>query len=397
MDYRIINGAGCSRTGAFLFSILLSFFILGCNEKIEPGTTEEPPETITGVSVATAHITDQPVFYDAVGTVRAGISSNLAGKFLGTIEAIRVREGDRVKKGDVLLIIDQRQVKADVRKAEAGLSTAKKVLISTLSAREAMRAEKNFAHATYERYLKLKEKKMVSLQVFDEVAVRYRKAEADLAKGDALVAASNARIKQAEATLDAMRITKKDAVIIAPHDGIIAGKLVDKGDLATPGTPLLTLETTRGFCVNMILPETYIGFVKPGQKVFVTVPALKSGPLEGTVCTIVPSGDIKSRSFIVKINLPIDKSVMSGMFARVRIPTGERRKLMIERQAVISRGQLTGIYLVDSDNIARFRLIRPGKTRGDFVEILSGMKEGDRYVKETPPKLSDGDRVVTEK
>ena len=147
----------------------------------------------------------------------------------------------------------------------------------------------------------------------------------------------------------------------------------------------------------MILPETYIGFVKPGQKVFVTVPALKSGPLEGTVCTIVPSGDAKSRSFIVKINLPIDKSVMSGMFARVQIPTGERRKLMIERQAVISRGQLTGIYLVDSDHIARFRLIRPGKTRGNSVEVLSGMKEGDRYVKEPPPKLADGDRVVTPK
>ncbi len=407
MDYRIIRGAGCSRMGAkrgyimkqmlsFLFSILLSFSILGCNEKIEPGTTEEPPQTITGVSVATAHITDQPIFYDAVGTVRAGISSNLASKFLGTIEAIRVREGDRVKKGDVLLIIDQRQVKADVRKAEAGVSTAKKVLASTLSARDAVRAEKNFAHATYERYLQLKEKKMVSLQAFDEVAVRYRKAEADLAKGDALVAAATARIEQAEAILDAMRITKKDAVIIAPHDGIIAGKLVDKGDLATPGTPLLTLETTRGFCVNMILPETYIGFVKPGQKVFVTVPALKSGPLEGTVCTIVPSGDAKSRSFIVKINLPIDKSVMSGMFARVQIPAGEIRKLMIERQAVISRGQLTGIYLVDSDHIARFRLIRPGKTRGNSVEVLSGMKEGDRYVKEPMPKLSDGDRVVTQ-
>ena len=382
---------------SFLFPFLLSFFILACNEKIQPGTTGEPPQTITGVSVATAHITDQPVFYDAVGTVRAGISSNLASKFLGTIEAIRVREGDRVKKGDVLLIIDQRQVKADVRKAEAGLSTAKEVLVSTLSARDAVRAEKNFAYATYERYLQLKEKKMVSLQAFDEVAVRYRKAKADLAKGDALVAAAHARVKQAEATLDAMRITKKDAVIIAPHDGIIAGKRVDKGDLATPGTPLLTLETTRGFCVNMILPETYIGFVKPGQKVFVTVPALKSGPLDGTVCTIVPSGDDKSRAFIVKINLPIDKSVMSGMFARVQIPTGDSRKLMIDREAVIFRGQLTGIYLVDSDHIVRFRLIRLGKTRGDFVEVLSGLKEGDRYIKELVPKLSDGDRVVIQK
>ncbi|MBU1905218.1 MAG: efflux RND transporter periplasmic adaptor subunit [Proteobacteria bacterium] len=376
--------------------ILVSIFVLSCSEKTEPEPSERSGPIIRDVSVATAHITDQPRFYDAVGTVRAGISSYLSSKLLGTIEAVRVREGDLVKKGEVLLIIDQRQVNANVHKSEAGLSVAKKAFASAASTRDAASAEEKLALATYKRYLQLKEKNMISLQAFDEVETRYSKAKASLAKAEALMDAAEAGIKEAEATLTAVGVTSKDAVITAPHDGIITGKFVDKGDLASPGTRLLALETTRGFCVDMVLPETYIDHIQPQQQVFVTVPALKTGPLEGTVCTIVPSGDPRSRSFIVKINLPIDLSVRSGMFARVQIPTGVSRKLTINKRAVVSRGQLTGIYLLDDNSIARYRLIRPGKVLGDQLEVLSGLKEGDRYIKEPTPELSDGALVVAQ-
>jgi multidrug efflux pump subunit AcrA (membrane-fusion protein) len=169
--------------------------------------------------------------------------------------------------------------------------------------------------------------------------------------------------------------------------------MVDKGDLASPGTPLLSLETTRGFCVDMVLPETYIDYVQPRQNVSVEVPALKTGLLEGNVCTIVPSADPQSRSFIVKVNLPIDRKVRSGLFARVRIPMGHSKQLVIDKKAVITRGQLTGLYLVDSESIAHFRLVRLGKEFGDSAEVLSGLKEGDRYVKEPSLDLSDGARV----
>ncbi len=376
-----------------LFAILVLFFLSACGEKIEPGTTRESPPVIKDVRVATAQMTEQPVIYEAVGTVTAGISSKLSSKLLGTVESLKVREGDRVKKGDVLIIIDQRQVRAGVSKAEAGLSEAKKALMAAISAREAAHAEEKFATATFKRYGDLEEKKLVSAQAFDEVKSGYRKAKAVSKKAEAMVDAATARIRQAEAGLTSVRVTSKDAVITAPHDGIITGKYVDKGDLASPGTPLIALETTRGFCVDMVLPETYIGYVRPLQKVFVRVPALKTGPLEGTVCTIVPSADQRSRSFIVKINLPIDKAVKSGMFARVQIPMGHSLKLLIPRQAVITRGQLTGLYLVDSDNIIHFRLIRPGKIFGDSIEILSGLKGGDRYVPEPTPALVDGAKV----
>ena len=376
-----------------LFALFMLFFPLACSDKIEPGTTTESHPVVKDVPVAIAQMADQPIIYEAVGTVQAGIRSNLSSKLLGTIEAIHVREGDRVKQGDTLVLIDQRQVNAGLRKAEAGLSEAKNGLAAAISNRDAARASEKLALATYERYLNLKKDDSISAHEFDEVEARYRQAKAAVGQADAMIEAATARIKRAEAALATARVNRKDAVITAPHDGIITGKMIDKGDLAKPGTPLLALETTRGFCVDVVLPETYIDYVQPRQKVSVKVPALKTGPLEGNVCTIVPSADPRSRSFIVKINLPIDRKVRSGLFARAEIPMGHTKKLLIPQKGVVTRGQLTGLYLLDSESIAHFRLIRLGKTLGDSVEVLSGLKQGDRYVVEPPPKLQDGAKV----
>ncbi len=376
-----------------LFALFMLFFPLACGDKIEPGTTTESHPVVKDVPVATAQMTDQPIIYEAVGTVQAGIRSNLSSKLLGTIEAVHVREGDRVKQGDILVLIDQRQVNAGLREAEAGLSEAKKGLTAAISASDAARVSEKLALATYERYLNLKKDDSISAQEFDEVEARYGQAKAAVGQAEAMIEAATARIKRAEAALATARVNRKDAVITAPHDGIITGKMVDKGDLAKPGTPLLALETTHGFCVDVVMPETYIDYVQPRQKVSVKVPALKTGPLEGNVCTIVPSADPKSRSFIVKINLPIDRKVRSGLFARAEIPMGHTKKLLIPQKGVVTRGQLTGLYLLDSESIVHFRLIRLGKTFGDSVEVLSGLKQGDRYVVEPTPKLQDGVKV----
>ena len=375
------------------FFLLLTLLPLSCNDKIEPGNTARAPLVVKGLSLETAQIKDKPLIYEAVGTVKAGISSKLAAKVLGNVEEIRVREGDLVKKGDVLIVIDPRQAKAGVQMAQAGLSEARKALAAAASARAAAQAGERLAYTTYERFKTLKSRKLVSSQTFEEKQAQYSQAKAALEKAKAVEEAARARINQAGAALTAVRVTRKDTVITAPHDGIITGKMVDKGDLASPGVPLLSLETTKGFCVDMVLPETYIDYVQPGQNVSVEVPALKTGLLEGTVCTIVPSADPRSRSFIVKVNLPIDRKVRSGLFARVRIPTGQSKKLLIGKRAVITRGQLTGLYLVDSENIAHFRLIRLGKEFGTSAEVLSGLREGDRYIKNPSMNLSDGTRV----
>jgi RND family efflux transporter MFP subunit len=306
---------------------------------------------------------------------------------------MRVKEGDIVRKGDELIIIDQRQLKAEVDRAESGLAEARKAVAAAISARDAAIAEENLALSTFERFKQLKEQNLISVQQFEEVEAQYLRAKAASKQAEAMVDAAGARVKSAEALVSSVSVSKKDAVITAPHDGIITAKLSDKGDLATPGTPLLVLETARGFCVDVLLPETYIEYIQPKQEVLVTVPALKTDPLNGIVCTIVPSADPRSRSFTVKINLPVDMKVNSGLFARAKIPIGSSKKILIPVQAVIYRGQLTGIYIIDKENIAHFRLIRTGKMFGESVEVLSGLITGDRYVNNPRPELSDGAKV----
>jgi len=306
---------------------------------------------------------------------------------------MRVREGARVKTGDKLVLLDKAQATAGLNQAEAALSEAKKALGAAVSGREAAATSKELAYATYQRYQNLKKAGSVGVQEYDEVDARHRQAEAALMQAEALVEAASARVQQAEAAVSSARVTLNDLVISAPYDGIISARLVDEGVLATPGTPLLTIEATGGYRVDMVLSEAYIEHVRPHQNVSVQIPALRADPLEGTISTIVPSADERSRSFLIKVSLPPHQEVKSGMFARVQIPLGRSTHLLVDRKAVVTRGQLTGLYLVDSDNIAHYRLIRTGKVYGDAIEVLSGLKDGDRYVEEPPLTLADGARV----
>jgi multidrug efflux pump subunit AcrA (membrane-fusion protein) len=347
----------------------------------------------TGLPLETARIVSTPLVYEAVGTVQAGITSNLAARLMGTVENIAVREGDQVKKGEILITLDQRQAKAELHRALAVFSETEQAFSAAISARDGARAHADLAAATYERYLALRREDSVSAQEFDEVEARYRQAQAAGKQAEAMVASATARSRQAKAGLTAAKVTLRDTLIEAPHDGIITGKSVDEGDLATPGQTLLVLETVNGYRIDLVLPETYIEYVRPGQVVSASIPALDLSTADGLISTVVPAADPGSRSFLVKVALPTDVRVKSGMFARVQIPMGEHNQILVPRTAVVSHGQLTGIYLVDAEGVARFRLVRLGRVAANKVEVLSGINEGDRYVLEPSPALVDGARV----
>ena len=379
----------------YLYVTMLSFMVLllGCGDKIEPGTTREVEKKVIKTAVITAAVIQQPFIYEAVGTVQARTSSTLSSKLMGEVKVINVREGDLVKKGDLLVMIDDRQVSAQLRKAEAALAEAKIAEISAKSARYAAKAGAELASATYKRYLQLMEEESASKQEFDEVQARFRQTEASLAQTAAMVEAANHRVQQAEAVVADARVSKKDASVRAPYDGKVTAKMVDEGDLAAPGTPFLALDKEGVYCVALVLPEKHIQSIRLKQKVKVKIPSIQNRSFEGFIGRIDPSADPKSRTFRVRVALPEDKVIRSGMFARVEIPVGEAGMLMIPSTAVVHEGQLTGIYLVDSHQLAHFRLIRIGRTFGDTVEVVSGLKEGGRYVVDPPPDLMDGVKV----
>jgi multidrug efflux pump subunit AcrA (membrane-fusion protein) len=374
----------------FLWVLPLFFFQAGCGEKIEPGTTSQTAPVAQNVVVETAAIKEYPVLYEAVGTVQAGATVNVASKLMGTIEKVKVREGDQVKAGDVLIVVDQRQVDAGYRQAEAALAEAIKALDAAVSSRDAALASERLARATYDRYENLRKEDSVSAQEFDEVEARYREAKAAASRAEAMVETATARIHQAQAGLASATVTRRDAVITAPVDGVITSKLVDEGDLASPAKPLLSVDTTYGYRVDAILPENYFDEVKPGLSVRVTVPAYREEAVPGTLRTVVPAADQQSRSFLLKVTLPEDLPVKSGMFARVEVPVGRMSKMIIPSSAVVYQGQLTALFVLNDQGIARFRLIRLGKISQEGVEVLSGLEAGERFVVEPGPKLRDG-------
>jgi RND family efflux transporter MFP subunit len=266
------------------------------------------------------------------------------------------------------------------------LHETKAALEQARRAEAATKAGAELASVTYARYQNLMKEGSASPQEFDEVKSRYQQAQAELA-------AAKQRVKQTEASLSSAAVSAKDAFILAPYDGSIREKLIDVGDLATSGKPLFTIQTTGNFIVDLVLPEQYIHSVGLNQEVTVTVSAVSDKTFTGNVQDIFPAADTKSRSFIVKVRIPADRKLRAGMFARVSIPIGNADIILIPVTAVIQSGQLTGIYIVDDTQTAKFRLIRTGRTFGESIEVLSGLNKGDRYVTAPPPTLINGMKV----
>jgi len=379
-----------------VFLFFLSCLISGCGDKIEPGTTAAPSGPKIKTAVAELRISEQPMMYEAVATVQARTAGTLSSKVMGTILKIHVKEGALVKKDDVLVTLDSKQVSAQVRQAQAGLNEAKKAESAAKAALESARAGAAQAATAYERTRKLFKGEAATQEVFEAAEARHKEAQAAVSQAEAMLEAAQYRIKQSQAALDTVSVSRKDTTILAPYDGKVTKKMVDEGDLASPGTPLLNLEGTTGYRVDLILPETYIRNVQIDQAVPVRIPAVSEQVFKGTIETIVPQADEKSRTFLVKVNLPGHESLRPGLFARVSVPVGTESVLLVPKSAIVTQGQLTGIFVVKENNIARFRIIRIARKFDDRMEVVTGLKAGERYVVSPPLQLVDGSQIESE-
>jgi RND family efflux transporter MFP subunit len=237
----------------------------------------------------------------------------------------------------------------------------------------------------------------ITQETFETVDAQHKQAQAALAQAQSMVEAARYRISQARAAVDAATVAQKDARVLAPFDGKVTAKLADTGGLAAPGTPLLTLEREGGYRVDLVVPEAYISAISTGQPVMISIPSVGEHLIKGSVDVIIPSADPGSRTFVVQVGVSATESMRSGMFARVPLTIGERQTMRIPESAVVRQGQLTGVFIVDAKNSARFRLIRTGRAYGDQVEVISGIKDGTRLVAAPTPQLTNGSAVEPEK
>ena len=338
----------------------------GCSH--ERAAQPSLPETVRSISVLPAQRAESPDLLEAVGTIRATQTSQLASQTMGNIVELRAHEGDRVQRGQVLAIIDDAQPVAAVDRATAAESAAQQEVAASDSDLE-------FAQSTLTRYQTLYERKSVSPQEFDEVKARYHAALAHRDMTRAGQAQAKAALAQAHTSLAYTRI-------LAPFDGVITEKKADPGMLATPGLPVFTIEGLGHYRLEAAVNENDLRYVQMGEQVSVVVDALTTAQQKGKVVQIVPAADSGSRSFLVKIELPADARLRSGLFGRAQFSRGNRSALLIPQAAVVERGQLQVVYVLDQNRIANLRYVTLGRVAGTAVEVLAGLQEGERLVAE---------------
>jgi RND family efflux transporter MFP subunit len=359
--------------------VITTFSVTACSKEHTAGKTENTPAAVvTGIAVEAVKSVAIPELLDVVGSVRARTSAVVSTRIPGSISLLNVREGDRVRKGQLLAQLDARENQANAAVAVAAIDEAGRAVDEALS-------RKKLADTTFERYTNLFKELAISRQEFDVKSSEKEVATQALARAESRLRQAREGSKAATAMSDYTRIT-------APITGIISSKQADLGATVFPGQPLMTIEDDGSYQLELALPEQVATKVKPGTAVQVTLDAVGSS-FAARIAEVVPTADSASRTFIAKIALT-QKGLKSGMFGRGAISVGTTvNGITVPKKAVVERGALTSVWCVDTAHIARMRIVKAGRQTGERIEIISGLSDGDRVAVTGVEKITEGARV----
>lgn len=388
-----------------LFLSLALWLPAGCG-KHAPATDPAGPAVCAPVETVKAAPVNET--YEAVGTVQAQTTSLLATRVAGNVLSVAVQPGDRVEAGQVLLQISDADIVALVAKAKAGLAEAENALQETdwaikagESAKAAAEAARALATANYQRARTLLQNKSVSQLEFDESEAKYKTALAEADRAAQMHEGALSRRKQAQAKVEQARAEIVNAEtqltytrIVSPVAGLVTAKSVDVGSFVSPGAPLMRVEDNRRYRVETGVEESLVARIGMGDEVAVQIDALAGAPLAGRVSEIVPASDPGNRTFRVKLDLPANPALRSGLFARATFVIGRRLGLTVPPAALLERGQLTAVYVLDARDLAHLRLVKTGRRQGERVEILSGLNDHERVVADGVAQVREGVRVA---
>ncbi|NIO03938.1 MAG: efflux RND transporter periplasmic adaptor subunit [Proteobacteria bacterium] len=300
--------------------------------------------------VHTVVVTKEPVVEEVAGTTRAKIETVISPLITATISSISVRSGDKVKRGDVLLKLDSRELEARVDQAHQAVIAAQATLA---------KGEKDFERL--QRIFK-SDPGAVSKAQLDQTQAVLRTAQADLL-----------RTRRRE---DEAKTALSYSTILAPISGRVVERYADPGDTAQQGVPLLRMYDPVTLRLEANVRESLASKLEKGQSLTVRVDALDT-QLAAVVDEIVPSADPGSRTFLVRVTLTDESRLYPGMFGRLLIPIGQREKIYIPVDAVTHVGQLHFVMVKTKEGPVR-RYVRLGaRTRDDRVEVISGLAPGE--------------------
>jgi len=323
-----------------VLAVAMGVLLTACNSREEPvqsARTSTPTASIQAV-VTEVQTVQVPLRVEVTGQITAVAQATLSSQIQSTVEELLVREGIVVKKGQTLVVLDSRDLREELARAQAESENAR-------------------AHLARMK------------QLYGEDAVSKQEQEN-----------ADRTFKVAEASRRAALTKVSYTVVTAPFDGVITEKKIEVGEMASPGQPLLKMEDPQRLRLEATVAEGDLQALSRGATIPVMIDALGPKTLSGIVAQILPTGDPATHTFLVKVELPPTPGLKTGMFGRMLVDKGTGQTLVVPRAAVIERGELTGLYVVGPDLLARLRWVKLGRTVGESIEILSGLTAGERLL-----------------
>ncbi len=301
-------------------------------------------------------------FSQVPGTVTAAQQVQLSSRLSGYIRHLEVREGQEVRAGQLLFEVDPTDVNAQVQQAQAGLAEAESNLTD--------------ARSNYERFKSLYAQQAIPEKQWDQVKSAYATARARAAAAQAGIGSAQAQMRYARVT--------------APFSGIIVSKQAQNGDLASPGQPILTLANTTQLEVRFAAGNALYQSLKIGQ----TVNVLADGHrVPAQVLDMVGAADAMTHAHTVKLSLPAGSSLQAGDYVSVEVPLAARAVIVVPAAAVQNRAGIPGVFVVDKQGVAHYRMVRTGPQTPNGVEILSGLSAGETVVTGNLEAVNNGDQI----
>lgn len=356
--------AGCGYM-ATAMSLVLTLMLAACDDNHPKQEDLHKITNLHKVEVAQVEKLYFQTIYSAPGTIVPSERLQITSRVTGYIQKITVDEGDIVEPGVILVNIDNAQVEASIKSAEAGVASAK--------------AELDEAHADVKRFKRLVSSKTITEDQLRKAIVRQTNAKANLTK--------------AQAELKSNQQEQQYTHLTSPVKAQVRERLQDPGDLASAASPILRLDVLGPMELEAYLPSTRIGNVFIGQDVNVYIQSEQS-PLTGNVKSIVRAADRVTRRSKIRIALPEKQTLAPGQFGRADIVLGKELLTVIPLEARTERAGIEGIFIVDEDGVLHFHSVQLGRVYKGHQEVLAGPESGAIVVINPPIQLHEGDSVT---
>ena len=362
---------------------LMSAALAGCSAARADAPADAEPIAVTAAQVV---MTDVATPIDSGGVVQARTTATITARLLAPVREVRVLPGDQVRKGQTLIVLDGDDLVAAARAARSAAMAAEQGANAAAAELQAAEAALTLARASHDRIAGLQAKRSATGQELDDAIAMLRSAEARVAGASARTLQATSAVESARAASDQAKTTQSFTTITAPFDGMVTEKMIEPGNMASPGMPLLRLEDTRGFRLEVRVDESRVAQIRNGDTVPVFLGAGTS-LVQGTVVEVSRAMDADARAFLVKIGLPDVPGLRSGEFGKARFGGTPRRALTVPPSAIVRRGQLTSVFVVDKGK-ARVRLVNVSES-----EVVAGLTESELVILSPPAGLTDGRRV----